>query len=114
MNELLAGVAIGLIVAVTIAGGVLLTRYLYSKARKRSALTQLRDSVAEPTPSTALPVNPEDPPRFLTFRPKNGYVRNCDCHGNQLADGDTVLFWPTGDTVVVFCEEGVRENVAAE
>jgi hypothetical protein len=95
-------------------GAVLLTRYLYGRARKRDELSQLRDSTVGPGQQAALPVNPEDPPRFLTFRPKNGYVRNCDCHGNQLADGDTVLFWPTGDTVVVFCEAGVRENVAAE
>ena len=109
MNELLVGVAIGVTVAIVLAGAVILARSAYGAFRKREEIAVMEEGV----PLGALPTDPDNLPRFLTFRPKNGYARNCDCHERPLADGDTVLFWPTGTTTVIFCEDGVRENVAS-
>lgn len=111
MNELLVGVAVGLTIAVVLIGSLVIARSAYHAFRKRKEVAVM---TSEQVSQDALPTDPDDLPRFLTFRPKNGYTRSCDCHERPLADGDTVLFWPTGTTTIVFCEDGVRENVATE
>lgn len=47
---------------------------------------------------SALPVDPSNPPfpRVYHRRPDRP-VRRCHCHGRELEDGETVLFWPNPD-----------------
>lgn len=115
MNSTVTGALIGAAMLALTALIIRLLLHLWDRGMRRIDERDWRKAVSQVDEApSALPVDSQDPPRFLTFRPKNGYRRNCDCHSKPLVDGDTVLFWPTGSGIVVFCEDGVRENVAAE
>lgn len=46
----------------------------------------------------ALPMDPSNPPFPRTYHRRPGYpVRTCHCHGRELEDNETVLFWPNPD-----------------
>ena len=67
------------------------------------------DPPAEP-PSKA--IDPDDPPRWVTFRPNaSDTVRRCVCHNFVINPGQQVMWWPVPDglpgQVDLFCEEGV-------
>jgi hypothetical protein len=57
------------------------------------------ESAPEPEPEeAALPVDPDNPPFPRVYRRRPGREpRFCHCHGRELVDGETVLFWPNPD-----------------
>ena len=82
------------------AGGA----YYYVRNHDRPGI-----DASEPLP--AMPIDEEMPPKILTYRPREGRpIMSCHCHKKPLRPGDDVLWWPLPEgTVVLFCEQGVRE-----
>lgn len=59
-------------------------------------------------------VDPDDPPWWATYRPREGSgTRCCTCHGLPIEPGDRVLMWPIKDHpergMDVFCQRTLRE-----
>lgn len=111
MNEFFYGALFG-VALVALAGGLWSVRTWYRHSRNKQQVTEMRREQDAPVERTALAIDENDPPRFLTFTPRNGYSRNCDCHDLPLVAGQVVLFWPREDgSATLFCEDGVRESV---
>lgn len=70
---------------------------------------------SEQDPETARAIDPQNPPKWMTYRPRPGREPiNCTCHDRPLVPGDRVLWWPIrdgGGAVDLFCTETVEETL---
>lgn len=57
-------------------------------------------------------VDPDNPPRWMTYQPKGTRRHHCTCHQRELEPGERVLWWPipeSGGAVDLYCTETVQE-----
>lgn len=109
MPDLLIGWITGLL---TVLGGWHLTRYYNRRHDFPEKAEEVVDERADER--IAIPINPNDPPRTVRFKPQPGSTRErprCTCHGRELEPYEEVLWWPQPEgapvPVLIFCKDWV-------
>lgn len=110
---------LGVVLAVVLALEIAVLVWLYlrvpqiiSRRPKPRKVNEDKEIEAK-TVKTAMPVDPENPPSWKVYAPKEGAPeRTCVCHPDRpLRDGQRVLWWPVPKSnggVNVFCENGIE------
>lgn len=67
----------------------------------------------------ALSVDPKNPPRVMVYQPKaaHGDGPTCECHGDPIHPGDTLMWWPDAKVeggVHIFCSRAAKEMAAGQ
>ena len=57
------------------------------------------------TERPALPIDPNNPPKTITFPPNMEYAPSCVCHGKKVQAGQEIIAWPDGNGYRFFCPE---------
>jgi hypothetical protein len=61
-----------------------------------------------PLPAPALPIDPANPPRRMSFPRTGGEPPRCECHKRKINPGQDVYAWPVEDGYRFTCAEDGR------
>lgn len=116
-EAMLAALVVLLTVMTTLVGVLLWVQWrsaLTPKTAKAPESPQEPLAQQDPPSTPPMPFNDSNPPSWRVYRPSEGSrPRACTCHPDRLlVPGQNVLWWPlpSDGTVVLFCEDGVREH----
>lgn len=101
MPEVLIWTVVALIAALL----VIALRRAYLLDRRVKMLGQMDQAIENVSKLPPIPIDPDNPPRTMYYRPKGPAAEaRCSCHNRLLVFNEEVLFWPQPDgAVLLFC-----------